>query len=80
MPTNKKGYCTEYIKNNPDKLAFYKRPIYCHVCDCEVFKSKFKRHESSKKHIANLSKNLPFDEEKPTEKIIKCDQETQTEI
>jgi hypothetical protein len=47
------GKSKQYYENNKEKR---KEKIKCEVCNCEVRKDSFKRHERSKKHITNLNK------------------------
>lgn len=45
-----------YEKNKAAILERLKQPVRCEVCQCEVTKSNFNRHNKSKKHKDNLAK------------------------
>ena len=52
-------YRKEYYKNNKETIKENSKiKIKCDICNCEVIKQQFKRHQRSKKHLNNLNPDL----------------------
>lgn len=48
----------DYYENNKEVISEKgKVKVRCDVCDCEIRKCNFKRHQKTKKHQSNLEKN-----------------------